>query len=376
MKIKVSENIKDLKPYEPGKPIEELQREIGIPLKDIIKLASNENPLGPSPKAMREIRNFAQKVNRYPDGECFYLKKKLAKKLSVTSGNLIIGNGSDEIIDMVVKAFADKGSEVIISDPAFLEYSILSTARGCKVKTIPVKRSFKSGVLAGFEYDIDKILNSISKNTRIIFLGNPDNPTGAYLNKRLLKDFLNKCPKRAIVVIDEAYRELVDKTDYEDAIRYTNKKNVIILRTFSKAYGLAGLRIGYAIADKELIGWLERVRQPFNVNMIAQKAAEAALDDKEFINKVVKLTGKGRRFIVKNLERMGFDVIESPANFILFSYRKLKAADLFLDLLTRGIIIRDMKPYGLKKWARVNVGTTQENRKFIKALEAIKEEWV
>lgn len=372
MKIKVCANIKTLKPYEPGKPIEELQRELGIPLKAIVKLASNENPLGPSPMAMREILKSAKNVNRYPDGECFYLKKKLAKKLRAKSDNLILGNGSDEIIDMIVRAFADKSDEVIVSEPAFLEYSIVSLARGCKVKAVPMKRFFKKGVLCGFGYDVGKTINSITKKTKIIFLGNPDNPTGAYLNRQALEDFVGRCPESVIVVIDEAYREIVDKADYPETIQYKNKNNVIILRTFSKAYGLAGLRIGYAIADKELIGWMERVRQPFNVNMIAQKAAEAALYDKTFIRKVAKLTMQGKRFIVRNLENLGFSVIESPANFILFSRKGLKGTGLFLKLLAYGIIVRDMKPYGLGHWARVSVGTMQQNRKFIKALGQFK----
>jgi histidinol-phosphate aminotransferase len=369
MKIKVCENIKTLKPYEPGKPIEELQRELGIPLKAIVKLASNENPLGPSPMAIREILKSAKNVNRYPDGECFYLKKKLAKKLKVKSGNLIIGNGSDEIIDMIVKAFADKGDEVIVSEPAFLEYSIVSSARGCKVRAVPMKRFLKKGVLLGFGYDIEKTINSITKNTKVIFLGHPDNPTGAYFNRRALKNFIDRCPERVVIVIDEAYREIVDKADYPETIQYKNKTNVIILRTFSKAYGLAGMRIGYAIADKELIGWMERVRQPFNVNIIAQKAAEAALCDKVFIRKAAKLTMQGKRFIVRSLEDLGFSVIESPANFILFSRKGIKGRDLFLRLLSKGIIVRDMTPYCLGDWARVSVGTMQQNRKFIEALE-------
>ena len=369
MKIEVYKNIKELEPYEPGKPMEELERELNIPLKDIVKLASNENPLGPSPKAIQAIRYSADRVNRYPDGGCFYLKKKLSAKLGISSSNLIIGNGSDEIIDIVIKAFADKNDEVIVSEPAFLEYKISSMTKGCKIKTIPMKQYFESGILSGFGYDIDKIISSVNKRTKIIFLGNPDNPTGAYLNKHLLKDILNRCPENVIILIDEAYRELVDKSDYVDTIKYKNKKNVIILRTFSKAYGLAGLRVGYAIANKDLMQWMERVRQPFNVNMIAQKAAEAALDDVAFIGKVKKLTKSGKRFIAENLKKIGFNIIQSPANFILFGCKDKKGTDLFLSLLPQGIIVRDMKPYGLNNWARVSVGTMKQNRKFIETLK-------
>jgi histidinol-phosphate aminotransferase len=372
MNIKICKNIKSLKPYEPGKPIEELQRELGIPLEAIVKLASNENPLGPSPKAMRAIRDHAENVNRYPDGACFYLKNKLAKKLGVSESNLIIGNGSDEIIDIVAKAFADKGDEVIISDPAFLEYIILSTARGCRVKKSAMKRYFKSGVLSGFGFDIDSIISLISKRTRIIFLGNPDNPTGAYLDTKTLNNILRRCPDNVILVIDEAYREFVDKPDYKDTIKFKNKGNVIILRTFSKAYGLAGLRVGYAVAHRNLIGWMERVRQPFNVNMIAQKAAESALADTAFINEVKKVNREGKAFIVKSLKEKGLNVIESPANFVLFGFKGFKGTDIFNKLLPEGVIVRDMKSYGLNDWARVSVGTMQQNRKFIEALDQFK----
>jgi histidinol-phosphate aminotransferase len=372
MKIKIAKNIRELKPYEPGKPIEALQRELGISLKSIIKLASNENPLGPSPKAVRGMLDCVKNVHRYPDGACFYLKRKLAKKLNTKPDNLIMGNGSDEIIDMAVKAFACNNDEVIVTEPAFLEYRIISTAKGCKVKSIPMKQNFKAGVLSGFEYDVDRIVGSISKRTRIIFLGNPDNPTGAYLKSKTLKGIIKKCPQDVILIIDEAYRELVDRPDYEDSIKYANRNNVIILRTFSKAYGLAGLRVGYAIANKELIGWMERVRQPFNVNSIAQKAASAALDDKEFVKKIKKINRTGKKFLVEQLKKEGFNVIESPANFILFSRIGFKGTELFKCLLEKGIIVRDMKPYGLNEWARVSVGTMQENRKFIEALDQFK----
>jgi histidinol-phosphate aminotransferase len=372
MKIRVNKDIIGLKPYEPGKPIEELQREFGLSLKAIVKLASNENPLGPSPRIVRAICHSAGMVNRYPDGGCFYLKERLSAKLGIKNNNLIIGNGSDEIMDIAVKAFADKGDEVIIPDVAFLEYRLISTARGCRIKAIPVKRYFKSGTLSGFGYDMDKIINAVNKRTKIIFLGNPDNPTGAYLNRHLLKDLISRCPEDVIMIIDEAYREFVDAADYMDTIRYRNKKNVIVLRTFSKAYGLAGLRVGYAIADKGLIQWMERVRQPFNVNMMAQKAAEAVVGDTAFVDKVKKLTRKGKRFIVENLEKMGYNVIQSPANFILFGRKGITGTDLFLSLLPEGVIIRDMRSYGLDNWARVSIGTMEQNRRFIEALKRSK----
>jgi len=370
-KIVPRENIIRLKPYEPGKPIEELQREFNIPAKDIIKLASNENPMGPSPKAIEAIKKQLKKLNRYPDGGCFYLKKKLAKKLGLTSENIVVGNGSDEIIDIITKAFLDEKDEVIVSEPAFLEYKIITNTRGAKVVKVPVKKELLPSGISVFKYDTYSILAAIGKNTKIIFLGNPDNPTGAYLGKKELSEFFNKCPKDVLVVLDEAYRGLISSSDYADTLTYTKSKNIIILRTFSKAHGLAGLRIGYALANKQLASWMERASQPFNVNMLAQVAALAALDDTTHMVKVKRLTEKGKNFLIKNLKNLGCDVIEAPANFVLFSYKGMSGTEIFSKLLLRGIIVRDMKPYGLKKSVRVTVGTMRENRRFIEALRGI-----
>jgi histidinol-phosphate aminotransferase len=371
MKIHIKKNIQQLMPYQPGKPIEELSRELNIPIDDIVKLASNENPVGISPKAARAIRGCIKRVNRYPDGSCFYIKKKLSTKLGVKESNLIIGNGSDEIIDIIAKAFLYEREQAIITEPCFLEYGIVAKIRAARVVKIPMIRDYKSGTLSGFRYDIGKIISSINNRTKIIFLGNPDNPTGAYLKEPDIKRILRKCPKNVLIVIDEAYRELVSAKDYTDTKRYIYNNNVIILRTFSKAYGLAGLRIGYAIAKQELVSWMDRVRQPFNVNMIAQIAALAAIDDTAYVKKVKNITKKGREFLTKNLEKLGFHVIEAPANFILFAGKNMSGTKLFLRLLPRGIIIRDMKPYGLSDWARVSVGTMKQNRRFIKELQAL-----
>ncbi len=372
-KILPRKNIRTLKPYEPGKPIEELQREFRIPAKDITKLASNESPIGPPPKAIEAIKRELKKLNRYPDAGCFYLKKKLGEKLGLSSENIVMGNGSDEIIDIITKTFLDENHEVIISEPAFLEYKIITKTRGAKTVKVPVKKEAISPGISIFRYDTDKILAAISRNTKIIFLGNPDNPTGAYLGKKELSEFLKKCPKDVIVVLDEAYRGLITSSDYSDTITYTKHRNVIILRTFSKAYGLAGLRIGYALTNKYLASWMERVCQPFNVNMLAQAAALAALDDTLHLIKVKSLIGKGRKFLIKNLIGLGFDVVETPANFLLFSYKGISSTEIFFRLLPQGIIVRDMKVYGLSGLVRVTVGTMKENRRFIEALKKITE---
>ncbi len=371
MKTLARKNIQNLKPYQPGKPIEELKRELKI--KDIIKLASNENPLGPSPKAIKALSGAVSGVNRYPDGSSFYLKRKIAKKFGLSTKNITIGNGSDELIDTVIKTFTEEHDEVLITKPAFLEYSILSKARGVKVKTVAVNlvNPERSRGIKDFQYDINAILRAINARTKVIFIGNPDNPTGAYLNKRMLGDFIRACSSNRIVVFDEAYRELVDKKDYANPFKYINKKNIIILRTFSKAYGLAGLRIGYGFANKRIIAAMEKARLPFNVNLLAQKAAEAALDDKTHIIKTKKAVKTGKKFLVKSLEDLGFKIVISPANFILVNCGKKSGNEIFKKLLKHGVIVRDMKAYDLSKFFRVNVGTMEENRRFIEALKRV-----
>ncbi len=371
MKDLARKNIQNLKPYQPGKPIEELKRELKI--KDIIKLASNENPLGPSPKAIKALSGAVSGVNRYPDGSSFYLKRKIAKKFGLSAKNITIGNGSDELIDTVIKTFTEERDEVLITKPAFLEYSILSKARGVKVKTVAVNlvNPERSRGIKDFQYDINAILRAINARTKVIFIGNPDNPTGAYLNKKMLGDFIKGCPNDRIIVFDEAYRELVDKKDYSNPFKCINKRNIIILRTFSKAYGLAGLRIGYGLANKRIIAAMEKLRLPFNVNLLAQKAAEAALDDVAHIAGTKKVIKTGKKFLVKSLEALGFKIVISPANFILVNCGKKSGNEIFKKLLKHGVIVRDMKAYDLPNFFRVNIGTMEENRRFIEVLKRI-----
>ncbi|MBN1405905.1 MAG: histidinol-phosphate transaminase [Candidatus Omnitrophica bacterium] len=353
-------HINKLRSYRPGKPIDEVKRELGI--ENIIKLASNENPIGPSPLALKAILKVLPELNRYPDSYSFYLRQKLAKKYKLSMDNVIVGNGSDELIEMITKAFLEPKDEVVVTKYSFIEYSILSEACGVKINEVAIK---------DFKYNVKDILNAITPRTKIVFLGNPDNPTGAYLNKKMLDELLKKCPDDILLVIDEAYRELVDVKDYSNSIKYIGKKNVIILRTFSKAYGLAGLRIGYAFSGADIISTLEKVRLPFNVNLLAQKAAEAALDDIEYVRKSAKLVSEGKKFLSKKLKDLGFDTIVSPANFILVRCKEQYGKEIFGELLKYGVIVRDMESYGLRDYFRVNVGTTQENRRFIEALEKV-----
>ncbi len=360
MKQLINRHVKNLKPYEPGKPIEELQRELGI--KDVVKLASNENPIGPSPKAVKAATAAVLESNRYPDGACFYLKKKLASKFRISPKGIIIGGGSDDLIDIITKAFLEENDEVMISQPAFLEYFILSSARGAKVKKIAIKN---------FKYDIKAMLSAITSRTKIVFIGNPDNPTGAYFTKDMLDVFMRQCPKSALVVFDEAYRELVDAKDYSDPFKYIGKRNVVVLRTFSKAYGLAGLRIGYGFSNENLISAMDKVRLPFNVSLPAQRAALAALDDTAHLKETINVIKTGKYFLVKNLKVLGLKTVISPANFILVNCGKNKGAETFRKLLKKGVIVRSMDSYGLPDYFRVNVGTMKENRRFIEALKTV-----
>ncbi len=355
----VRANILKIKPYQPGKPIEEVQRELG--LKKVIKLASNENPLGSSPKALEAIRRNLSNLNRYPDGNCFYLKQKLARKLKVKPENLIIGNGSDELIVLAIRAFVNEGDEVIIAHPTFLVYEIAAQTAGAKIVFVPLKN---------FKYNLAQMKKKITPKTKIIFVANPDNPTGSYVNKKEVEIFLKDIPKSIIVYFDEAYAEVVTEKDYPDSLKYLNRENVVISRSFSKAYGLAGLRIGYAISRPEFINYMNRVREPFNVNSLAQVAATAALDDKKFLNRTKNLLNEEKKYLYKNFKRLDLEYIPSAANFILVNLKK-DSGIIFKKLLRSGVIVRDMKAWKLDTFIRVTIGTKAENRKFIKALEKI-----
>ncbi len=360
--MRVAEYIKNLKPYEGGKPIEELRRELGIEGK-IIKLASNENPLGPSKKAVEAIKNIAGSVNLYPDGDSFYLKEKLAKRLGVSRDNVIFGNGSDELLELIYRTFAtDPKDEILYCYPTFVEYKNIGMSFGKKLVELPLK---------DFSYDIDALIEHINENTRIIFLNTPNNPTGTIIRRKDIERVIDSVNKDTLVVIDEAYYEYaIAEDDYEELLDLYKKGNVIILRTFSKAYGLAGLRIGYGIANEEIINYLNRVRPPFNVNIVAQNAALAALDDEEYIRKSVDTNKKGKAYLYREFERLGLKYVKTYANFILFDVGK-DANVVYEELLKRGVIIRSMAPYGYKTMLRVTIGAEEENSIFIAGLEEV-----
>jgi len=357
----VAEYIKKLVPYVPGKPIEELERELGI--KDSIKIASNENPLGPSPKALEAIRNCLDNLNRYPDGNATTFKDKLSEKLGVTPDMIIPGNGSNEVLELLAATFMKPGDHAVVSEHAFVVYDLAVDSRGFEKTVVPAGPNFGHNLRA--------MAKAVKDNTRIIFIANPNNPTGTYSTKQEMDELLETVPDDVIVVVDEAYFEFVEKDDFPDAVELVKAgANVVSCRTFSKLYGLAGLRMGYGIMSPEMADYMNRVRQPFNTNMLAQAAAEASLDDTEFLNKVLDINRKGMAYIEKELERLGIDYIPSVGNFLIFKSPK-DADELYQELLRKGVIVRPMKGYKLPEYLRVTVGLENENQRFIQALEEL-----
>ncbi len=360
MKAKVPEHIRSIVPYPPGKPIEELEREYGVT--DSIKLASNENAWGSSPKAIQAIRDQLGKLNRYPDGSNYYLVQTLAEKLGFSADEIVIGNGSDDIIEFLVKAYVESGDEVITSHPSFLMYQKVVQVRGGVNLVFPLK---------GMQHDLDAILGAITEKTRLIFLDNPNNPTATAIPPGDLYAFLSKVPESVIVVLDEAYRDFMDleiQVDIYSLIQNSKGRcGVVALRTFSKAYGLAGIRVGYGLMSAEIAGYLHRVRQPFNVNQLAQVAAVAALKDTEFYEHTLKETREGMAWLKKEVEKLGCRTYSSQTNFFLIDV-KGDATVLYEEMLHKGVIIRSMKAYGYSNVIRVTVGTTDENYRFVATL--------
>jgi histidinol-phosphate aminotransferase len=360
MKLSVSNSIRSIKAYVPGKPIEALEREYGI--SNSIKLASNENPLGPSPLAVDAIRKNLAGLNRYPDGSGHILVRKLAEKFNVAPENVVIGNGSDDIISMLTQTFLNPGDEAILPKPSFLMYEIAVKTADAVPVSVPLKSLF---------IDLEGIREKISARTRMIFLCNPNNPTGAIIAAAELEEFLNDIPAGIVVVVDEAYIEFARDPRCVSAIRHaTDNSAVVALRTFSKAYGLAGLRVGYGIMARETAGLLNRVRQPFNVNSLAQAGACAALDDKAFFDQTVKLVHEEIDGLHSALDRMAVRHFPTEANFFLIDVEG-DANDIFERLLQLGVIVRSMASYGYPDYIRVNAGLPEENQRLIDALQSV-----
>ncbi len=352
--------ILDLKPYIPGKPIEEVKRELG--LKEVVKLASNETSIGPSPLAVEAIKKEIKNIHLYPEGSSRQLREKLAHKLKLDKEMLIIGNGADNIIDLIGMAFINEGDEVISGEVTFPAYETVTKIMGGKL--ISVK-------LENYRFDLEEIVQRINERTKIIFICNPNNPTGTIVNKEAVDKFIRQVPKDVIIVFDEAYYDYVEDKNYPNSLSYVLAgKSVIVLHTFSKIAGLAGVRIGYGIAKPELISCLRRVVNPFTTNRLAQVAALASLDDEEYYRKVLKTNQKGKRYLYRELKKLGFFYIPTETNFIFLDLKE-DSEIVFEKLLKKGVIVRPGKIYGCPNFIRVTIGTTYENKRFIRAIREV-----
>jgi histidinol-phosphate aminotransferase len=344
--------------YIPGKSIEEVQKEFGA--KRWTKLASNENLLGPSPKAIAAIRQELPNIYLYPEGPCTVLRKALAKRFAIPEGMVVISNGADNLILMIANAFLNEGEEVVMADPTFSVYTNVTQIMGGK----PIKVKLRD-----FTHDLEAMLNKVNRKTKLVFICNPNNPTGTTVSLELFNYFLSKLPKRVIVVLDEAYGNFVEDAFYPNGLDYLKAKNpMMVLRTFSKVYGLAGLRIGYALGREDLIHCLYQVRDPFPVHRLAQVAAVAALHDEDHVIRSIQLVYEGRRYLYKELDKMGLSYVPSQANFIFIDFKR-NSEEVFQGFLREGIIVRPGKVWGYPTFARVTVGRMEDNQKFIKALK-------
>ena len=351
-----------LLPYQPGKPVEELERELGI--SNIIKLASNENPLGPGAKAKQAISSTSE-LSRYPDGNAHDLKNALAKQHGINTDQITIGNGSNEILELITRATTGSKHEVIFSEHAFAVYSLVTQAVGAKAVVVPAKN---------WGHDLSAMQAAINENTRLMFVANPNNPTGTWLDTQVLRTLLESCPEHMLVVVDEAYFEYVGEDDYPDCIKWVSEfPNLLVTRTFSKAFGLAGLRIGYGISHSDIADLMNRVRQPFNVNSLALSAAEAALADNEHLQQSISQNQVGMKQLTKAFDNMNLHYIPSVGNFICVDMESTAQTgmEIYNKLLHQGVIVRPVENYGLPNHLRVTVGLKDENEKFIKALQSI-----
>jgi histidinol-phosphate aminotransferase len=352
--------ISELKPYVPGKPLSELERELGIT--HSIKLASNENPLGASPRVAEAIVAALPDIARYPDGGGFELRQALARKHNLDPACVTLGNGSNDVLDMVARVFLSPGTESLFSQYAFAVYPICSQAVGADLVVAPA---------TDYGHDLSAMHQRTGSRTRVVWIANPNNPTGTWLSADTLHDFISNLPANVIVVLDEAYTEYVDQADYPDGTRWLNEfPNLIVTRTFSKAYGLASLRVGYALSHPDIADLLNRVRQPFNVNSLAQVAAFAALQDQAFIEQSVEINRLGMAQLIQGLERLGLDYIPSVGNFITVDFAR-PAAPIDQALLQRGCITRPLANYGLPNHLRITIGQEAENTRLLRSLQEV-----
>ena len=361
MNLKTSPFLKSLPVYQPGRPIEEVARELGLPAGSIIKVASNENPFGPSPLAVAAMQTALAGVNLYPDGNAFYLKQKLAAKLGVEPANLVLGNGSNEILEFVAHALLAPEANAVVSQFCFAVYPIVTKLFGANLITVPAKN---------YGHDLPAMLRAITPQTRIVFVANPNNPTGTLASREEVIKLVNDVPDDVLLVLDEAYIEFLDDAvDLIPLIRLGARKNLILMRTFSKIYGLAGLRLGYGIGNADLISALEKIRQPFNVNLLSQAAALAALDDDEHVRKTRQNNFIGLEFFARAFRKLDLEFVPSSANFLLV--RVGAGQKVFEAMQKLGVITRPMGGYQLPEWIRISVGTPQENERSLAALKSV-----
>lgn len=353
--------LQSLPVYQPGRPIEEVARELGLPPAGIIKLASNENPLGPSPLAVEAMRAALPQLNLYPDGNAFYLKQKLAAKLAVAPGNLILGNGSNEVLELLGHAVIEPGTEVVVSQYCFAVYPIVTALFGGKLLTVPAK---------DYGHALTAMAAAITPRTRAVFMANPNNPTGTLASREAVLRFIEQVPANVVLVMDEAYIEFnEDALDLLPLVRLGTRPNLILTRTFSKIHGLAGLRLGYGIGHPELVAALEKIRQPFNLNSLAQAGARAALDDVQHVSNSRTNNTAGRRFYERAFQELGLSFVPSAGNFLLV--RVGDGTRFFNGLQQRGVIVRPMGGYQLPEWIRISIGTPAENERCVAEIRTL-----
>ena len=352
--------VQELQPYQPGKPIEELERELG--LTNSIKLASNENPLGASQRVQDSLADVLPELARYPDGSAYLLKNRLSEFLGVSTERLTIGNGSNDVLELMARVYLNPDKESIVSQHSFVVYPLVTRAIGATLTVIPAMN---------YAQDLDATLAAINSKTRMVFIANPNNPTGTWVREKALVNFLDQVPEDVLVVLDEAYFEYVDEPDYPDGITLLEKYlNLVVTRTFSKAYGLAALRVGYAVSHPDIADMMNRVRQPFNVNSMSLAAAYTALDDQEHVQKSVELNRQGMRYLESACNDMGLGYIPSAGNFLTIDFER-DAAPVYDALLHQGVIVRPIGVYGMPNHLRVTIGLPEENERFVQTLKRV-----
>ncbi len=352
--------VQHLQPYQGGKPVEELERELGI--SDVIKLASNENPLGLSTKAREAVDRVLKDGARYPDGNGYYLKNALARHLDVDVNQLTLGNGSNDVLELLARAFLGQQHNAVVAEHAFVVYQLVITAQNARAVIVPARQ---------WGHDLESMANAVDNQTRLLFIANPNNPTGTWVPLSSVEALLKSVPPHVLVVLDEAYYEYVDEAGYGSALEFIGQyPNLVVTRTFSKAYGLAALRVGYAVSHPDVADILNRLRQPFNVNGLALAAAQAVLADDEYLQKSIEMNRQGYRQLITGFEKLGLDYIPSAGNFVAVQVPG-DATELYRSLLQQGIIVRPIALYGMPNHLRVSIGLPEENERFLNTLSQL-----